>query len=85
MIAEKIKLFSVQAFLASPHAKRLDQQSSEALRVVSRVLPFRVNEYVLRELINWDHIPDDPIFRLVFPHRDMLQATGSAHYLITVL
>ncbi|MDB1088076.1 lysine 2,3-aminomutase [Streptomyces sp. ACA25] len=42
------------------------------LRVVSSVLPFKVNEYVADELIDWSAAPDDPIFRLTFPHRDML-------------
>ena len=44
----------------------------EAVQVVSHVLPFRTNEYVLDQLIDWNNIPDDPIYRLVFPHRDML-------------
>jgi KamA family protein len=44
----------------------------EAVAVVSRVLPFRTNEYVMDQLIDWSKIPDDPIYRLVFPHRDML-------------
>ncbi|MEV6976429.1 lysine 2,3-aminomutase [Kitasatospora sp. NPDC093806] len=42
------------------------------LRVVSSVLPFKVNQYVVDELIDWSAVPDDPIFRLTFPHRDML-------------
>ncbi|MFD7668184.1 KamA family radical SAM protein [Streptomyces sp. NPDC059788] len=42
------------------------------LRVVASVLPFKVNEYVADELIDWSAAPDDPIFRLTFPHRDML-------------
>ena len=25
-----------------------------------------------RELIDWNAVPDDPIFRLTFPHKDML-------------
>lgn len=40
--------------------------------MVSHVLPFRTNEYVLDHLIDWGNVPDDPIFRLNFPHRDML-------------
>lgn len=40
--------------------------------VVSTVFPFRTNSYIVDELIDWDDIPDDPIFRLTFPHRDML-------------
>jgi KamA family protein len=39
---------------------------------VATVLPFRVNEYVVSELIDWDAAPDDPMYRLVFPQADML-------------
>ncbi|MEV5434306.1 lysine 2,3-aminomutase [Streptomyces sp. NPDC052701] len=46
----------------------------ETVRVVSEVLPFRVNEYVLSQLVDWDNIPHDPIFQLVFPQRGMLAA-----------
>ena len=28
---------------------------------------------MLEELIDWDNVPDDPIYRLTFPHRDMLR------------
>lgn len=52
-----------------------DKISAEQLRdieVVANVLPFKTNNYVMTELINWDNIPDDPIYRLTFPHRDML-------------
>jgi KamA family protein len=45
-----------------------------AIRAVGAVLPFRTNEYVVEHLIDWDDAPDDPIFRLVFPQRDMLPA-----------
>ncbi|MET8948458.1 lysine 2,3-aminomutase [Streptomyces sp. NPDC004542] len=47
---------------------------TETVRVVSEVLPFRVNEYVLTHLVDWDNIPHDPIFQLVFPQRGMLTA-----------
>ena len=36
------------------------------------MLPFRVNQYVIDELIDWDDAPDDPMFRLVFPQPEML-------------
>ena len=42
------------------------------MRAVAAVLPFRVNDYVLEELIDWSSAPDDPIFRLTFPQREML-------------
>lgn len=42
------------------------------MKAVAAVLPFRVNSYVVDTLIDWSRAPDDPIFQLVFPHRDML-------------
>jgi hypothetical protein len=42
------------------------------MKAVAAVLPFRVNTYVLDELIRWEQIPDDPIFQLTFPQRGML-------------
>lgn len=52
----------------------MSKDALEAVRAVSQVLPFRVNEYVLSELIDWHRIPDDPIFQLVFPQHGMLAA-----------
>lgn len=49
-----------------------------AVRAVATVLPFRVNSYVLDELIDWSAAPDDPIYRLVFPQQDMLPAQDVA-------
>ena len=42
------------------------------MKAVSAVLPFRVNSYVVEELIDWGNIPDDPIYQLTFPQREML-------------
>ncbi len=42
------------------------------IHLAAQVFPFRVNDYVLRELIDWNAAPDDPMFRLVFPMPEML-------------
>jgi KamA family protein len=42
------------------------------MKVVASVLPFKTNDYVIDELINWDNVPNDPMFRLTFPQKDML-------------
>jgi KamA family protein len=42
------------------------------IRAVATVLPFRTNAYVVDQLIDWSAIPEDPIYRLVFPQADML-------------
>ncbi|MDX1695992.1 MAG: lysine 2,3-aminomutase [Ketobacteraceae bacterium] len=52
---------------------RLSEEQRFEMKVVSSILPFRVNDYVIDELIDWDNIPDDPIFQLTFPQRDMLK------------
>lgn len=42
------------------------------MKAVSAVLPFRVNTYVVDELIDWSNIPEDPIYQLTFPQPGML-------------
>lgn len=56
-----------------PQIQRLDREQREAILAVSAVLPFRVNNYVCDELIDWDHVPDDPMFQLTFPQEGMLE------------
>ena len=55
-----------------PQIARMSTTQRKAMHVVAKVLPFRVNQYVIDELIDWDNIPDDPIFQLTFPQKDML-------------
>ena len=55
----------------APLAALTEAQRFE-MKVVSAVLPFRVNQYVIDELIDWNNVPDDPIFQLTFPQRGML-------------
>ncbi|MCA9127088.1 MAG: hypothetical protein KDB22_08380 [Planctomycetales bacterium] len=57
-----------------PQLGSLSREQRRDIRVVSEVLPFRVNRYVLDELISWEDAPNDPIFKLVFPSREMLDA-----------
>ncbi len=55
-----------------PQFQNLSPAQKKAIRVVSQVLPFRTNNYVVEELIDWQNIPDDPIFVLNFPQEGML-------------
>lgn len=52
--------------------QQLTAEQRFEMRVVANVLPFRVNQYVIDELIDWNNIPADPIFQLTFPQRGML-------------
>jgi KamA family protein len=55
-----------------PWLQSLSREQILALKAVTAVLPFRVNEYVLARLIDWSDIPGDPIYQLVFPQAGML-------------
>lgn len=57
-----------------PQFRSLNSDQRTAIEAVSRVLPFRVNNYVVDNLIDWDDIPCDPIFQLTFPQEGMLSA-----------
>lgn len=55
-----------------PQVRRLSEEQRFAIDVVGRVLPFKTNNYVVDNLIDWSSAPDDPIFTLTFPQREML-------------
>ncbi len=71
--ARRFQVFTVRDLDRFPQLARLSEEERFAMRVVAHVLPFRVNAYVLEELIDWTAAPDDPIFRLVFPATDALE------------
>ncbi|WNZ06268.1 lysine 2,3-aminomutase [Streptomyces sp. 11x1] len=52
----------------------IPQPIARSMKALAAVLPFRVNEYVLANLVDWDNIPGDPIFQMVFPQSGMLPA-----------
>ncbi len=55
-----------------PQAEKLSIELKEAIDVVGNVFPFKTNNYVVNELIDWDNVAEDPFFKLTFPQRDML-------------
>ena len=57
-----------------PRARHQRSLQRHAIDLIGHVLPFRVNSYVVDELIDWNAVPDDPIFRLTFPQTGMLSA-----------
>ena len=72
MSASRYRPYTLENISRSACWPLIPEDLREGIRVVGEVLPFRVNEYVISELIDWSKVPDDPIFRLLFPHRDML-------------
>jgi len=70
--ARTYKAYLLNNFREIPQIDRLSEQQRFDIEVVGHVLPFRVNNFVIEELIDWDTVPDDPLFTLTFPRRDML-------------
>jgi KamA family protein len=69
----KCKLFGLKNFRQIPQINNLTDEQIFDIEVVARVLPFRTNNYVLDELIDWRNIPNDPLYILNFPQKDMLK------------
>ena len=68
-----MKFYNVHSLEKIPQVARLSADHREAMRVVAHVLPFRTNNYVVEELIDWSRVPDDPMFQLTFPQMGMLE------------
>ncbi len=70
--------YALHNYRQIPQVAALTPDALEAVEVVGRVLPFKTNNYVTDELIDWSRVPDDPIFTLTFPRKQMLDRR---HYL----
>lgn len=69
--AERYRAIGLRQIGADPRFENLPADIREGVEVLSQVLPFRTNSYVA-DLVDWDAVPDDPIFQLTFPQRGML-------------
>ena len=69
---ETYKAYSLSNFRKIPQIKQLPEELRFDIEVVGHVLPFKVNNYVIEQLIDWNNIPNDPLFILTFPQRGML-------------
>jgi len=67
------KAYMLHNYKTIPQIKNLSEDLIEAIDVVGSVLPFKTNNYVVENLIDWSRIPDDPIFTLTFPRKEMLR------------
>lgn len=70
--APRLRIFQRRDLDSIPQLRDLPSDVRLAMKAVSAVLPFRVNQYVVDELIRWERVPDDPIFQLTFPQEGML-------------
>jgi KamA family protein len=71
-LAERYRAIGMRQVVADPRFADLSGEIRRGVEVLSHVLPFRTNAYVL-DLVDWDAVPEDPIFQLTFPQREMLE------------
>lgn len=67
-----MKYYFLHNYNDIPQIKQLSDELRFDIEVVGTVLPFKVNSYIINELIDWGNIPQDPIFTLTFPRKEML-------------
>ena len=68
------RAFNFSSFSKSKYAKNLSDQELKELELVSHILPFKVNNYILDELIDWNNKETDPMFNLYFFNKHMLHS-----------
>ena len=73
----RIQSYTLTNFRNIPQIQKLSEEQQFEMEVVANVLPFKANNYVIEQLIDWNNIPNDPIFVLTFPQKEMLLPT---HY-----
>ena len=67
------KSYMLHNYKTIPQINSLSEDAIEAIDVVASVLPFKTNNYVVENLIDWDNAQNDPIFILTFPQKGMLR------------
>jgi L-lysine 2,3-aminomutase len=68
----RLQFYTFRDLEGLPQLQKLPAEYRSAMKVVAHVLPFRTNNYVVEQLIDWDCVPEDPIFQLTFPQPGML-------------
>ena len=68
----RYKPIVVQQIDKVPELQSLPEDIRFSMKVVGHVLPFRTNRYMVENLINWDNVPEDPLFQLSFPQEGMI-------------
>jgi len=66
------KSYMLHNFRSIPQVQNLSDDLIDAIEIVGSVLPFKTNNYVVENLIDWDVVPEDPIYTLTFPQKKML-------------
>ena len=67
-----IKSYTLANFRTIPQIQQISEETQFEMEVVGNVLPFKTNNYVVEQLIDWNNVPNDPMYVLTFPQKGML-------------
>ena len=68
----KYRPYTLKDYHKIPQLKFLCETAISDMDVVGRVLPFKTNNYVVDELIDWDNYENDPLFTINFPQKKLM-------------
>lgn len=68
----KYTSYTLKNYLEIPQLKKMCETVTSDIGIVGRVLPFKTNNYVVDELINWDDYENDPVFSFNFPQKKLM-------------
>jgi L-lysine 2,3-aminomutase len=66
-------VYSAEALAALPAIRALGPEWVAGLKAAAAVLPTKVSTYAVEQLIDWDNLPDDPLFVSLVPQPEMLE------------
>lgn len=69
---KKYQSYNILNIHKTPQFKNLPETVQFEIKVVAQIFPFKTNNYVMDELIDWSDPFNDPIFNLTFPNKLML-------------
>ena len=67
-----IKSYTLINFRTIPEIQQMSEEAQFEMEVVGNVLPFKTNNYVVEQLIDWSNVPNDSMYVLTFPQKGML-------------
>lgn len=70
--APRLRSYTLANFRDIPQIAAMSEEQQFEMEVVGNVLPFKANNYVIEQLIDWERVPNDPMFVLTFPQKGML-------------
>jgi hypothetical protein len=73
----KTTIYTLNNYKNIPQMKFLSTHQVEAIEIVGRVFPFKIDSLIVDEVIDWRNIHNDPMFIITFPQKAML---NEEHY-----